>query len=146
ALFRSRPDLSKPLSAPNGRRSTLSDHVSSLHRRREPWDVSVYETMQHLAELTSGDNSPQTPVRFGEDILGASEDRRNILRGKLGELASLGAFTLDVEDTVWFGADLKSVEEAEAARTVAERIGRMVPDLVSATEPVLAKAQLNPRH
>lgn len=108
-------------------------------------DVSVYETMQHLAELTSGDDSPQTPVRFDDDILGASDDRRNILRGKLGELAGLGAFTLDVEDTVWFGADLKSVEEAEAARTVAERIGRTIPDLVAATEPVLQKAKLNPR-
>ncbi|WP_082819444.1 DUF4011 domain-containing protein [Brevibacterium linens] len=140
-----RPDLSRLLTELNEQRATLSDHVSSLHRRRKPWDVSVYETMQHLAELTSGDNSPQTPVRFDDDILGASEDRRNILRGKLGELAGLGAFTLDVEDTVWFGADLKSVEEAEAARTVAERIGRMIPDLVSATEPVLQKAKLNPR-
>ncbi|KAB1942593.1 DUF4011 domain-containing protein [Brevibacterium linens] len=140
-----RPDLSRLLTELNEQRATLADHVSSLHRRREPWDVSVYETMQHLAELTSGDNSPQTPVRFDDDILGASDDRRNILRGKLGELARLGAFTLDVEDTVWFGADLKSVEEAEAARTVAERIGRMIPDLVAATEPVLQKAKLNPR-
>ena len=140
-----RPDLSRLLTELNEQRATLADHVSSLHRRRKPWDVSVYETMQHLAELTSGDKSPQTPVRFDDDILGASEDRRNILRGKLGELARLGAFTLDVEDTVWFGADLKSVEEAEAARTVAERIGRMIPDLVSATEPVLQKAKLNPR-
>ncbi|WP_166973615.1 DUF4011 domain-containing protein [Brevibacterium atlanticum] len=140
-----RPDLSTLLSDLNEQRATLADHVSSLHRRREPWDVSVYETMQHLAELTSGDDSPQTPVRFDEDLLGASEDRRSVLRGKLGELASLGAFTLDVEDTVWFGADLKSVEEAEAARTVAERIGRTIPDLVAATEPVLQKAKLNPR-
>ncbi|WP_420097058.1 DUF4011 domain-containing protein [Brevibacterium sediminis] len=140
-----RPDLSHLLTELNEQRATLADHVSSLHRRRKPWDVSVYETMQHLAELTSGDDSPQTPVRFDDDILGASDDRRNILRGKLGELAGLGAFTLDVEDTVWFGADLKSVEEAEAARTVAERIGRTIPDLVAATEPVLQKAKLNPR-
>ncbi|SMX83642.1 DUF4011 domain-containing protein [Brevibacterium antiquum] len=140
-----RPDLSGLLNELNEQRETLNEHVSSLHRRREPWDVSVYETMQHLAELTSGENSPQTPVRFGEDLLGASDDRRNGLRGKLSELATLGAFTLDVEDTVWFGADLKSVEEAEAARTVAERLGRTIPDLVKAVEPVLSKAKLNPR-
>ena len=140
-----RPDLSGLLSELNEQRATLTEHVSSLHRRREPWDVSVYETMQHLAELTSGDQSPQTPVRFGEDLLSVSDDRRNALRGKLCELASLGAFTLDVEDTVWFGADLKSVEEAEAARTVAERLGRTIPDLVKAVEPVLSKAKLNPR-
>ncbi|MDN6527510.1 MAG: DUF4011 domain-containing protein [Brevibacterium sp.] len=140
-----RPDLSELLNELNEQRATLSEHVSSLHRRREPWDVSVYETMQHLAELTSGDDSPQTPVRFGDDLLGASDDRRNALRAKLSELASLGAFTLDVEDTVWFGADLKSVEEAEAARTVAERLGRTIPDLVKAVEPVLSKAKLNPR-
>ncbi|WP_413333646.1 DUF4011 domain-containing protein [Brevibacterium sp. GP-SGM9] len=140
-----RPDLSRLLSELNEQRATLADHVSSLHRRREPWDVSVYETMQHLAELTSGDDSPQTPVRFDDDILGASDDRRAALRGKLGELASLGAFTLDVEDTVWFGADLKSVDEAEAARTVAERLGRTIPDLATAVEPVLSKAKLNPR-
>nr|WP_275902100.1 DUF4011 domain-containing protein [Brevibacterium zhoupengii] len=140
-----RPDLSGLLNELNEQRETLNEHVSSLHRRREPWDVSVYETMQHLAELTSGDDSPQTPVRLGEDLLGASDDRRNALRGKLSELASLGAFTLDVEDTVWFGADLKSVEEAEAARTVAERLGRTIPDLVKSVEPVLSKAKLNPR-
>lgn len=140
-----RPDLSGLLRELNEQRETLTEHVSSLHRRRKPWDVSVYETMQHLAELTSGDDSPQTPVRFGEDILAASDDRRNALRGKLSELAALGAFTLDVEDTVWFGADLKSVEEAEAARTVAERLGRTIPDLVTAVEPVLSKAKLNPR-
>src|SRR5699024_2585808 len=93
----------------------------------------------------SGATARRPSVRCEEDIRCASEDRRNILRGILGELAALGAFTLAVEDTVWFGADLKSVDEAEAARTVAERIGRMIPDLVSATEPVLAKAQLNPR-
>lgn len=140
-----RPDLGGLLSELNEQRATLTDHVTSLHRRRQPWDVSVYETMQHLAELTSGDDSPQTGVRFGEDILEASDDRRHALRGKLGELAGLGAFTLDVEDTVWFGADLKSVDEAEAARTVAERLGRTLPDLVTAVEPVLAKAKLNPR-
>nr|WP_280712915.1 DUF4011 domain-containing protein [Brevibacterium marinum] len=140
-----RPDLSGLLNELNEQRATLTEHVSSLHRRREPWDVSVYETMQHLAELTSGDDSPQTPVRFGEEVLGASDERRSALRGKLGELAALGAFTLDVEDTVWFGADLKSVEEAEAARTVAERLGRTIPDLVTAVEPVLSKAELNPR-
>ncbi|GAA0035343.1 hypothetical protein JCM18882A_28840 [Brevibacterium metallidurans] len=140
-----RPDLGGLLGELNEQRATLTDHVTSLHRRRQPWDVSVYETMQHLAELTSGDDSPQTGVRFGEDILEASDDRRHALRGKLGELAGLGAFTLDVEDTVWFGADLKSVEEAEAARTVAERLGRTLPDLVTAVEPVLAKAKLNPR-
>lgn len=140
-----RPDLTGLLNELNEQRETLNEHVSSLHRRREPWDVSVYETMQHLAELTSGDDSPQTPVRFGEDLLEASDDRREVLRGKLTELASLGAFTLDVEDTVWFGADLKSVDEAEAARTVAERLGRTIPDLVKAVEPVLSKAKLNPR-
>ncbi|WP_434964902.1 DUF4011 domain-containing protein [Brevibacterium casei] len=140
-----RPDLAGLLGELNDQRAMLADHVSSLHRRRQPWDVSVYETMQHLAELTSGDDSPQTGVRFGGDILEASDDRRRALRGKLGELAALGAFTLDVEDTVWFGADLKSVDEAEAARTVAERLGRTLPDLVTAVEPVLAKAKLNPR-
>lgn len=140
-----RPDLAGLLGELNEQRATLADHVTSLHRRRQPWDVSVYETMQHLAELTSGDDSPQTGVRFGEDILEASDDRRHALRGKLGDLAALGAFTLDVEDTVWFGADLKSVDEAEAARTVAERLGRTLPDLVAAVEPVLAKAKLNPR-
>ncbi|RBP65503.1 uncharacterized protein DUF4011 [Brevibacterium sanguinis] len=140
-----RPDLSRLLTELNDQRETLAEHVRSLHRRRKPWDVSVYETMQHLAELTSGDDAPQTSVRFGDEILGASEDHRNSLRAKLVELAALGAFTLDVEDTVWFGADLKSVEEAEAARTVAERLGRTIPDLVAAVEPVLAKAKLNPR-
>ncbi|RAG74039.1 hypothetical protein DN536_33085, partial [Burkholderia multivorans] len=42
-----RPDLAGLLGELNDQRAMLADHVSSLHRRRQPWDVSVYETMQH---------------------------------------------------------------------------------------------------
>ena len=61
-----RPDLSGLLNELNEQRETLNEHVSSLHRRREPWDVSVYETMQHLGGLTSGQQlhpSDSCPVR-----------------------------------------------------------------------------------
>ncbi|WP_165883590.1 DUF4011 domain-containing protein [Brevibacterium luteolum] len=139
-----RPDLGTLLQRLNEQRDTLSQHAESLHRTRQPWGVSVYQTMQHLARLTAQQPGPTTGVRFGDDIMAAEPGHRSQLREKLLKLSTLGAFTLEVEDTVWFGARFNSDADAEAARSVAERVAAKIPQLTQLCEPVLRDAGLNP--
>ncbi|WAL40063.1 DUF4011 domain-containing protein [Brevibacterium sp. BRM-1] len=139
-----RPELGDLLADLNAQRETLRDHEHALHRVREPWHTSVYDTMEKLAELTGGDPGPSTGVRFSEQVMGLPAEERAQLRAALVELSDLGAFTLGTEDTVWLGARFDSDEEAERARSIAERTARRVPDLVAAVEPVLREAGLNP--
>lgn len=139
-----RPDLGGLLATLNEQRAVLADHAESLHRIREPWGVSVVSTMRHLARLTAEQPGPSTAVRFPSSVVEASASEREELRSRLIELSRLGAFTLDVEDTVWFGARFASNEDAEAARRVAERAGRKIPALVELVEPLLRQAGLNP--
>ena len=99
-----RPDLGGLLAKLNDQRAILSEHSESLHRVREPWGVSVLSTMRRLAQLTAEQPGPSTAVRFDSSVVEASEAEREDLRARLIEFSELGAFTLDVEDTVWFGA------------------------------------------
>lgn len=139
-----RPELGDLLADLNAQRETLRDHEHALHRVREPWHTSVYDTMEKLAELTGGDPGPSTGVRLSAQVMGLPAEERAQLRAALVELSDLGAFTLGTEDTVWLGARFDSDEEAERARSIAERTARRVPDLVAAVEPVLREAGLNP--
>ncbi|MEV0984145.1 DUF4011 domain-containing protein [Brevibacterium sp. NPDC049920] len=139
-----RPDLGGLLAKLNDQRAILSEHSESLHRVREPWGVSVLSTMRRLAQLTAEQPGPSTAVRFDSSVVEASEAEREDLRARLIEFSELGAFTLDVEDTVWFGARFASDEDAEAARRVAERAGKKIPALVELVEPLLRQAGLNP--
>lgn len=139
-----RPDLGGLLAKLNEQRAILAEHSESLHRVRAPWGVSVLSTMRRLAQLTAEQPGPSTAVRFDSAVVEASEAEREDLRTRLIELSELGAFTLDVEDTVWFGARFATDEDAEAARRVAERAGKKIPALVELVEPLLRQAGLNP--
>ncbi len=139
-----KPELADLLAKLNEQRAVLAEHSESLHRIRRPWGVSVFSTMQHLARLTADQPGPATPVRFGSDVVEAIPEARAALRERLIEFSALGAFTLGVEDTVWFGARFASNEDAEAARQVAERAGRKIPGFVELVEPLLRQAGLNP--
>ncbi len=139
-----KPDLTDLLKTLTEQRETLLAHTESLHRVREPWGVSVHSTMEHLAALTADHAGPSTPVRFDAAIVEAVPERRAELRRKLLEYSSLGAFTLDVADTVWFGARFTDTEEAEKARALAARAAKRLPGLVELAEPVLERAQVEP--
>lgn len=139
-----KPELGELLDRLNSLRAKLDDHAHALHRERRPWGTSVHSTMEHLARLTGNPAGPSTTVRFGDSVMSLDADAREALRSELLSFSDLGAFTLDVEDTVWFGAKFAGSEDAEAARAVAERAGDAVPRLVDAAEPVLRAAKLNP--
>ncbi|WP_291794325.1 DUF4011 domain-containing protein [Brevibacterium sp.] len=139
-----KPELSGLVETLSEHRTALTEHIESLHRIREPWGVSAYEVMQRLAALTSVRPGPSTSVRFSRELLDLDDARRSELRDSLLTLSDRGAFTLDVADTVWFGARFESDDEAERARSLAEAARALIPAFSEAALPVLRKSGLNP--
>ena len=45
-------------------RRRMQRYADALHKRRHPWNVSVYEALDELVELTSGDNHACTRARI----------------------------------------------------------------------------------
>ncbi|KXZ58929.1 hypothetical protein Bravens_00801 [Brevibacterium ravenspurgense] len=124
-----KPDIDDLISRLRKQRKKLTKHAKSLHEPRRPWGISVYSTMEHLADLTSAENSPRTEVRLPVGVMRMSQAQRSELRSQLVQLAKLGEFTLGVEDTVWFGARFDTAAQAEKARVTAERCVDALPKL-----------------
>lgn len=124
-----KPDIDDLVSRLRKQRKKLTKHAKSLHEPRRPWGISVYSTMEHLADLTSAENSPRTEVRLPVGVMRMSQAQRSELRSQLVQLAKLGEFTLGVEDTVWFGARFDTAAQAEKARVTAERCADALPKL-----------------
>lgn len=139
-----KPDLNQLLQKLTDTRERLNAHTASLHQKREPWGTSVFATLEHLAALTASDPGPLTDVRFDDRVMKLDPVERDALREDLLKLSDLGAFTMDVEDTVWFGARFANDEDAETARATAERAARLVTELTKQAEPVLRSAGMNP--
>src|SRR5699024_1672558 len=125
-------------------RAALREHAESLHRIRDPWGVSAYEVMQRLAALTSVRPGPSTSVRFAPAVLELSPQDRADVREQLLELSRMGAFTMEVSDTVWFGARVDSSDEVTRAQERARRAVELVPEFSRAALPVLRESGLNP--
>ena len=138
------PELTGLVDQLNDQRSALREHSESLHRIREPWGVSAYEVMQRLAALTAVKDGPSTSVRFDRRVLELSADQRAELRDQLLQQSQRGAFTMEVSDTVWFGARVDSADEVTRAQERAVRAGELVPAFSDAALPVLRESGLNP--
>ncbi|OFL68698.1 MULTISPECIES: DUF4011 domain-containing protein [unclassified Brevibacterium] len=138
------PDIGELVSRLRKQRKKLTKHARSLHEPRRPWGISVYSTIEHLADLTSGENSPRTEVRLPAGVMRMSQEERSELRAQLIQLAQLGEFTLGVEDTVWFGARFDTAAQAEKARVTAERCADALPKLTRMMRTALEEAGVTP--
>jgi len=106
-----------------GHREALRGYVTALHTPREPFGVSAYDALQHLARLTSSRPAPRTTVRLAADVAhGLADDERARLAGDLRRAGELGAFTVRPGDTPWYGADLRTHADADVARRRLERL------------------------
>lgn len=109
-----------------GHREALRGYVTALHTPREPFGVSAYDALQHLARLTSSRPAPRTTVRLAADVAHAlGDDERARLAGDLRRAGELGAFTVRPGDTPWYGADLRTHADADVAR---RRLTRLLDD------------------
>ena len=138
------PELTGLVDRLSEQRAALREHGESLHRIREPWGVSAYEVMERLAALTAVRPGPSTSVRFDRTVLELSTQDRADLRTQLLELSRMGAFTMEVSDTVWFGARVDSSDEVTRAQERAKKSVELVPEFSRVALPVLRESGLNP--
>jgi hypothetical protein len=101
------------------RQRRLARHASALHQVHQPWGVTPFQVQSALLGIPK---SARTQVRISapERI---SRERADRIRDELREFAHLGGFTLRPASTPWFGAILRTRDEAQQACELAVRVG-----------------------
>jgi very-short-patch-repair endonuclease len=103
------------------RRDQLNAYVQLLHRRREPWGLSVYEIRAELLGL----GPVGTGFRFaGQVIEKLSGPAARQAEDDLAEYARLGGLTLAASGSPWAGSPVVSSEEARRADGALDEIRR----------------------
>ncbi|MGH3206617.1 MAG: AAA domain-containing protein [Trebonia sp.] len=122
------PDTSALHRRLTDRQGRLARHTAALHRAHEPWRLSAYQVQSALlaiperARVTTRLTAPELiTVELAEG-----------LRDELREFTRLDGFEFRPGATPWFGAPLRSREQARAAVDLAVTIGtRTLPAAVS---------------
>ncbi|MEO7070370.1 MAG: AAA domain-containing protein, partial [Nostocoides sp.] len=117
------PDDSAAKRELTARRTTLTDHVTALHRTREPWGVTAYEAQEAISRLGGQDDPPRSRVRLrGEALQGLSRDDITQLARDLTAVGALGAWDSTSGDDPWYAACVTSPDEALQARDLTARL------------------------
>ncbi len=100
------------------RQRRLNEHAAALHEVHEPWGITPFEVQSALLGIPQ---EARTPVRLAapERITAARADQ---IRDELREFAHLGGFTIRPQATPWFGATLRTAEDARRAGELASRL------------------------
>lgn len=127
------------------RRNQLNAHDQAMNRRRQPWDVSVYEAQSALLGLSAKYGSAaETDVRLGGAAVSALDSiamRR--IREELAEFAGLGGQTMSASDTAWAGADIAAADAAEHAMRAAVQLhSKTAPEAWRALDEVASQSGL----
>ena len=84
-------------------RRRLHRHTEALLSHEPYWNITTYQALQTLAELTSRNEAPATGVRFSRRMLDRLLERENFAHD-LTRLAELGAFTPAARTSPWYRA------------------------------------------
>ncbi|MGG5261084.1 AAA domain-containing protein [Phycicoccus avicenniae] len=134
---RDRHDPAPPDDGARAEAAALLDrHLRALHGRREPWAVSLHEVQEEVCRHAGASTPARSRVRVSGTTL-ARLDRETLAEASttLTRLATLAAWDDEGRDDPWFGAELRSAEEAEEA---AARVGRLATGRVEQTRATLA--------
>src|SRR5215813_12983807 len=100
------------------RQRRLSDHVTALHEAHPPWGLTPFDVQSALLGVPEeARNSVRLPAP--ERISGVQADE---IRDELREFAHLGGFTMRPGSTPWFGAALRTAEDAREAWQLAAQL------------------------
>lgn len=113
-----------------GVRARLTRYLGDLHGENERWGISAYQTIQNLAAIAMLPSHPSTHVRLKVDSAQALAGHLESWAHKLHEADKLGEFTINPEDTPWFGA---SVFDESEAITVYQRVVDVLTKLLPVT-------------
>ncbi|MFC7491240.1 MULTISPECIES: AAA domain-containing protein [unclassified Knoellia] len=102
--------------------STLREHRDAMHEPRHPWGVSVHDVQEAISALGGSEHPPHSRVRIrGEALQSLPRDRYEVLTRELTRIASLGAWRTDHAADPWFGATVRTPDDAVRARELVER-------------------------
>jgi hypothetical protein len=136
AASRSAPRINNgaQLSYVERRRDELNAYVDALHRKREPWDVSVYEIQAELFGLAA----TQSKLRFrGAAIEKLSAEKARQAQEDLADYARLGGMTLAATGSPWTSSPVISAEEVQQAHAALDELRRHV---LPTAQALLARA------
>lgn len=124
--------------------STLREHRDAMHEARHPWGVSVHGVQEAISALGLGEHPPRSHVRIrGEALQSLPRDRYEVLTRELTRIASLGAWTTDRATDPWFGATVRTPDDAVRARELVERwSGDGIPGVGATLADVFAGLRL----
>lgn len=127
-------------------RDELSEHVSTLHDVREPWGVSVHELQWAMAGFASRRPAPASRVRLPEETMRRlSRARVDDLAHQLTAVAALGAWAPAGGEDPWYGARIRTDEEAARAREiVTELSGGGLEQLTKTLDGILEESSVPP--
>ncbi|MFG1705704.1 AAA domain-containing protein [Nonomuraea sp. M3C6] len=100
------------------RQRRLSQHVAGLHEPHAPWGLSAFQIQSALLGIPL---EARTPVRLAPPERIDVETAEGI-RDELRDFAHLGGFTLRPGSTPWYGAALRTAEQARQAGDLASRL------------------------
>jgi hypothetical protein len=123
------------------RQRRLSEHVSALHEPHPPWGMTPFAVQSALLGIPA---EARTPVRLAapERIGPQAADE---IRDELREFAHLGGFTFRPDATPWFGAKLRTADDAREACDLAARLGsRSIPMLAHRVARACEETGLRP--
>lgn len=131
-------------------RQRLVDHRDDVHRRREPWGVSVHDAEREIARLTHSETATSARARLrGDKLLALSRDRLQSLSDDLRRAVEAGAYVVaEAEPAVkdpWYGARITTPDDVERAQTlVGELANGELESIRQRLDAVLARAGLPP--
>ena len=116
--------------------AALTQHVAVLHDPREPWGVSLYEVQEAVCAFASTPVPPRSRVRLrGGELAALDRDELASAAATMAKLASIADWDGPGADDPWFGAGIRTADEADEART---RVQRLAGGGVDATASTLA--------
>jgi very-short-patch-repair endonuclease len=119
-----KPDMEAAQEGLTRRRSALVAHASALHRKREPWDVSVYEILVRLRDVPPSAVSAQRLEGSVLTNLDAVTFRQS--EADVEALAGLGGFALSALTSPWgAAADSASITSSEGAQQALSAINTL---------------------
>ncbi|MGN6676836.1 MAG: AAA domain-containing protein [Streptosporangiaceae bacterium] len=100
------------------RQRRLNDHVTALHEPHPPWGLTPFAVQSALLGV-SEDARGSVRLPAPERITGIEADE---IRDELREFAHLGGFLMRQGSTPWFGAVLRTPEDAREAWQLAAQL------------------------
>ena len=145
----SAPDpVASRVTAPAAARRTaadrLTEHVRSLHENREPWGVTLHDVQEAVSAFAALPVPPRSRVRLrGEVLAELDRDEVTTAAAAVTTVASLADWDGEGADDPWFGAGIRTPDEAAEARQWVERLaGGEVDDTARTLADVFRGIQL----